>query len=77
MDLAEAFGVVVRELRIKAGLTQEQLGFEAGIRRTFVSVLELGHQQPTLTTIFKLAPALGVSAADLIERVEKRIDTLG
>lgn len=75
MDLAEAFGAVVRELRIKAGLTQEQLGFEAGVRRTFVSVLELGQQQPTLTTIFKLAPALGVSAADLIERVDRRINT--
>lgn len=73
MDLAEAFGVVVRELRIEAGLTQEQLGFEAGIRRTFVSVLELGQQQPTLTTIFKLAPALGLTPAALIELVENRV----
>ena len=74
MDLAEAFGVVVRELRIEAGLTQEQLGFEAGIRRTFVSVLELGQQQPTLTTIFKLAPALGLTPAALIELVDSRIE---
>lgn len=73
MDLAEAFGVVVRELRIEGDLTQEQLGFEAGIRRTFVSVLELGQQQPTLTTIFKLAPALGLTPAALIEMVESRI----
>ena len=76
MDLAEAFGFVVRELRIEAGLTQEQLGFEAGIRRTFVSVLELGQQQPTLTTIFKLAPALGVTPAALIELVDRRIQTV-
>lgn len=75
MDLAEAFGVVVRELRIKAGLTQEQLGFEAGVRRTFISVLELGQQQPTLTTIFKLAPALGLTPAALIELVDIRIQT--
>lgn len=74
MDLAEAFGVVVRELRINAGLTQEQLGFEAGIRRTFVSMLELG-QQPTLTTIFKLAPALDVTPAALIELVDRHIQT--
>ena len=51
----------------------EQLGFEAGIRRTFVSVLELGQQQPTLTTIFKLAPALGLNPAALIELVENRV----
>lgn len=74
MDLAEAFGVVVRELRVEAGLTQEQLGFEAGLRRTFVSVLELGQQQPTLTTIFKLAPALGLTPAALIELVDSRIN---
>lgn len=74
MDLAEAFGVVVRELRLEAGLTQEQLGFEAGIRRTFVSVLELGQQQPTLSTIFKLAPALGLTPAALIELVDRKID---
>lgn len=74
MDLAEAFGVVVRELRIEAGLTQEQLGFEAGIRRTFVSLLELGQQQPTLTTIFKLASALDVTPAALIELVKTRLD---
>lgn len=73
MDLAEAFGVVVRELRIEAGLTQEQLGFEAGIRRTFVSLLELGQQQPTLTTIFKIAPALGLTPAALIELVENLV----
>lgn len=73
MDLAEAFGAVVRELRPEAELTQEQLGFEAGIRRTFVSVLELGQQQPTLTTIFKLAPALGLTPAALIEQVDRRI----
>lgn len=73
MDLAEAFGAVVRELRLEAELTQEQLGFEAGIRRTFVSVLELGQQQPTLTTIFKLAPALGLTPAALIEQVDRRI----
>ena len=74
MDLAEAFGVVVRDLRIEAGLTQEQLGFEAGIRRTFVSLLELGQQQPTLTTIFKLASALDVTPAALIELVKTRLD---
>lgn len=75
MDLAEAFGGVMRELRLESGLTQEQLGFEAGLRRTFISVLELGQQQPTLTTIFKLAPALGLTPAALIGLVDSRINT--
>lgn len=73
MEPAEAFGYVLRELRTKAELTQEQLGFEADIRRTFVSVLELGQQQPSLTTIIKIANALGLSGADLLRHVESRL----
>ena len=70
MDLAIAFGKVIRELRLDAGLTQEQLGLEAGLRRTFVSLLELGQQQPSLTTLFKLAPALGVQPSEIVRRTE-------
>ena len=51
--------MVLRRLRKASGLTQEELALEAELRRTYVSILELGQQQPTLTTILKLAPALG------------------
>jgi transcriptional regulator with XRE-family HTH domain len=70
MDLAAAFGKVIRELRLNAGLTQEQLGLEADLRRTFVSLLELGEQQPSLTTLFKIAPALGVTPSEIVRRTE-------
>lgn len=75
MEIATAFGAVIRELRNEAGLTQEQLGFEADLRRTFISVLELGQQQPTLTTIFKLAKALKVPASKIIGLVEITLST--
>ena len=74
MEMASAFGMVIRELRNEAGLTQEQLGFEADLRRTFISVLELGQQQPTLTTILKLGKALKTPASSIIELVESRVD---
>ena len=70
MDAAGAFGKVLRELRLGAGLTQEQLGFEADLRRTYISILELGQQQPTLTTILKLAKPLGRSAKEIVGLVE-------
>ena len=73
MDLAVAFGVVLRRLRIDAGLTQEQLGFEAELRRTYVSVLELGQQQPSLRTIFKLADALKTPPSKLLRQVEDEL----
>lgn len=74
MEIVAEFGKVIRELRIKAGLTQEQLGFEADLRRTFISTLELGQQQPTLMTIFKLSKALKISASEIIVLVEKNLD---
>ena len=59
LEAVEAFGTVLRERRLQAGLTQEQLAFEADIRRNYVSMLELGQNQPTLSMLFTLATALG------------------
>lgn len=77
MGSATSFGKVLRQLRIKACMTQEQLGFEANLRRTYISILELGQQQPTLTTILKISSALGVRAGDLVNQVEEDIDRDG
>ncbi len=73
MDAGIAFGKVLRRLRMEAGLTQEELGFEAELRRTYVSILELGQQQPSLTSIIKLANALKLSAQELIAQVEEEM----
>ena len=70
MEAAKIFGKVLRELRIEANLTQEQLGLEADLRRTFISLLELGHQQPTLTTLIKLANTLNIPAHRIIQKFE-------
>lgn len=69
-DAAPSFGVVLRRLRKTAGLTQEKLAEVADLRRTYVSILELGRQQPTLTTILKLAKALRCPAGDIVSLVE-------
>ncbi len=73
MEPAEAFGLVLRRLRNDAGFTQEQLGLEADLRRTYVSVLELGQQQPSLTTILKLAKALDRPGHEIVGMVEAEI----
>ena len=73
MEPAVAFGRVLRRLRRKKGFTQEELGFEADLRRTFVSVLELGQQQPSLTTILKLARVLDTRPGKVLDLVEQEI----
>lgn len=69
----EAFGIVLRELRRKAEFTQENLAFEAGIERNYVSLIELGRNQPTISVIFKLAKALDIEPNKLIRMVEQVI----
>ncbi|WP_321963976.1 helix-turn-helix domain-containing protein [Burkholderia cepacia] len=73
MELAAAFGAVLRERRLRAELTQEQLAFEADIQRVYVSGLELGRYQPTLTMLFKLAKALGCAPGELVAEVDTRL----
>jgi transcriptional regulator with XRE-family HTH domain len=68
-----AFGVALRRLRLAAGLTQEQLGLDAGIQRNFVSLIETGQNQPTITTIAKLARALGLTASALVGEAEAEL----
>ena len=64
-------GDKILQLRKKNGLSQEQLGLEADLQRIYVSKLELGQQQPSLTTIFKLASGLQCSASELIQQMEE------
>ncbi len=66
----EAFGRVLRQLRLAAGMSQEQLGLESGVQRNFISLIETGQNQPTVTTVFRLARALNVRPSDLIAQVE-------
>jgi transcriptional regulator with XRE-family HTH domain len=73
LEPAVAFGKVVRRLRRQAKMSQERLGFDADLRRTYVSILELGQQQPSLTTILKISAALGCSAQELVGMVEVEI----
>jgi transcriptional regulator with XRE-family HTH domain len=56
-----------------AGLSQEQLGLESGVQRNFISLIETGQNQPTITTIFKLAHALNVKPSKLVAEAEKLI----
>jgi transcriptional regulator with XRE-family HTH domain len=67
----EAFGLVLRYLRKVRGITQEALALEAGIKRNYVSLIERGINQPTITIIFKLAASLKIKPSQILELVEK------
>jgi transcriptional regulator with XRE-family HTH domain len=60
------FGANLRECRRTAGLSQERLGFMSGMHRTEISLLERGARDPRLSTIARLALALGKDSAELV-----------
>jgi transcriptional regulator with XRE-family HTH domain len=65
------FGAALRRLRRAAGMSQEQLGLEAGVQRNFISLIETGQNQPTINTITRLARALGLKASELVAEAER------
>lgn len=70
---AAVFGAVLRELRRQHPLSQEKLAFEAGLDRTYISLLELGQRSPSLETMLALSRALHIPLAHLASLVEERL----
>ncbi len=66
MDVRKKLGSKVQHLRHDQGLSQEELADRAGLHRTYVSGVERGVRNPTLTVIDRLARALGVTVAVLV-----------
>jgi transcriptional regulator with XRE-family HTH domain len=66
MDLVQLLGRNVRAARLARGLSQEQLAFEAEMKRSYLSDLERGTRNPSVRALGRLAKALGVEPADLL-----------
>ena len=71
--IVAVFGKVLREMREINNISQEKLAEYCDLDRTYISLLERGLRQPTITTIFKLSKALNISPSALIEKVELQI----
>ena len=65
MGIKRQFGKKLRALRIEKSYSQEELGFKAGLDRTYISGIERGIRNPSLENISKLAKALGVPVKEL------------
>jgi transcriptional regulator with XRE-family HTH domain len=64
------FGSRIRELRKDAGLSQERLAELADLHRTYMSGVERGERNASLTSIARIAKALNVSLSTLFEGVK-------
>lgn len=72
MDIRRRLGLTVKELRRHKGWSQEELGFETDLHRTYVSGIERGVPNPTITVVARIAKALSVKPSRLLEAPERR-----
>jgi transcriptional regulator with XRE-family HTH domain len=67
MDLVVTLGRNIRRLRESAGLSQEELAFNAGMKRGYLSDMERGVRNPTVRAVGRVAAALNVHATELLK----------
>jgi len=72
MDLRDVFAANLRRLRHAKGLPQDDLAYEAGISRSYLSQLEKGAFYASLRIIGKLAAVLDVEPAELLKLPARR-----
>jgi len=70
--LIKIFRQVLRELRENENISQEKLAEYCDLDRTYISLLERGLRQPTITTLFKLSKALNIKPSRLVEKVQEQ-----
>ncbi|HYW18457.1 MAG TPA: helix-turn-helix transcriptional regulator [Nodularia sp. (in: cyanobacteria)] len=65
-----ALGYLVRQYRTEQGISQEELGLRANLDRTYISGVERGVRNPSLTALVSLANGLGISVSILLKNLE-------
>ncbi len=73
MIIEEAFGKVIKELRKTEQFSQEKLAEKSNLDRSYISLLECGHKQPSLITIFQLAKAFNISPSKILLLTEEKL----
>lgn len=66
-----ALGLAVRDARLQAGISQEKLAEAALLHRNVIGRVERGETIVTISTLFGIADALGVSASSLLRGAEQ------
>lgn len=67
MDIRRRVGLNVRKFRQERAWSQEELAFEAGLHRTYISGVERGVRNPTVLVLKQIATALKVPAQKLLD----------
>ncbi|MFM7876274.1 MAG: helix-turn-helix transcriptional regulator [Microcystis aeruginosa BS13-02] len=72
--ILRALGLMIREHRTALGISQEELGLRCHLDRTYISGLERGVRNPSLTALVTLAKGLNITVSQLLENLEIEIE---
>ncbi|WP_354584263.1 helix-turn-helix transcriptional regulator [Hymenobacter sp. UYCo722] len=70
MTTSVLFGVVLRNYRLAAGISQEQLAFKAELHRTYIGSIERGERNISLLNIIGICKALNIKPSDFFQNFD-------
>jgi len=70
MDVCQKLGLRVQQLRQAKGWSQDEFAHRANLHRTYVSGVERGIRNPTITVLEKLAAGLEITLSELVDLEE-------
>ncbi len=70
--LRTMLGIELKKARTQAGMTQEELAYKADVDRTYISMLENDRKSPTVDMLMRICKPLGITASQLLAKVEKK-----
>lgn len=72
--IKQIIGKTVKALRIKQGMSQEDLAQECDVDRSYISMIEVGRNEPSVTKIFDLCKGLKIKPSDFFKMIEGEYD---
>ncbi len=73
MDIRQRIGWNVRRLRAERELTQEDFATDSGFDRGYISGVERGVRNPSILVLERIANALGVDVAELLDAAKAQM----
>jgi transcriptional regulator with XRE-family HTH domain len=73
INILKALGLLVRKHRGKLGISQEELAMRSNLDRTYISGIERGVRNPSLTALVSLSDGLNLNISELLENLEREI----
>jgi transcriptional regulator with XRE-family HTH domain len=71
IPVLKALGAAIRGYRAEQDISQEELGYRAGLHRTYLSCVERGERSLSYINVVKIANGLGIAPSELITRAEQ------